>query len=121
MAKYTGEERAQSLALLTSKSSYALVPGSRVTSIVVHHRNTAWSIMLLCVTQDGRIENISGHVARALGRTFDRVRGSVRASGGGMDMGFELVYELSKALFPQGGTFDGRTERPGYCLRHDRL
>lgn len=45
--------------------------------------------------------DISWLVARATGNKLDD-RGGVKVSGGGMDMGFALVYDLSHTLFPDG-------------------
>lgn len=39
------------------------------------------------------------NVAEALGMRYDRDREGVKIGGCGMDMGFALVYDLSRALF----------------------
>lgn len=44
-----------------------------------------------------------GHlVAKALGMSYDDKREGIKTSGCGMDMGFHLVYQLGRVLFPQG-------------------
>lgn len=46
--------------------------------------------------------SLSFLAARILDRKFDRDNGGVRCSGSGMDMGFELVYSLSRAVYGDG-------------------
>src|SRR3990167_5500047 len=46
--------------------------------------------------------SIASSVAYALDDTLDRNRWGVRVGGCGMDMGFHLVYNLSRVLFPDG-------------------
>jgi len=41
-------------------------------------------------------------VAKATQSGFDDRQEAVKVGGSGMDMGFALVYELSRALFPNG-------------------
>lgn len=48
-------------------------------------------------------------VARALGLPFDDKREAVKVGGCGMDMGFHLVYSLSRRLFPNGFTCSGKS------------
>ena len=82
--------------------------------------------------------DMSGTVARAIGETFDREYGGVKVGGAGMDMGFHLVYVLSRELYGSGyqcvgercpsnehvnpgplrNVYDGRTHKDGYALRH---
>lgn len=42
------------------------------------------------------------NVAQALDWKYDREREGVKVSGGGMDMGFALVYDLSRVMFNDG-------------------
>lgn len=61
-------------------------------------------ISLHIVNSDGEIESITWYAAKAMG---DKVRESgghhaIRANGCGMDMGYSLVYHLSRVLFPDG-------------------
>ena len=41
-------------------------------------------------------------VAKAVNRTYNRRHEGVQVGGCGMDMGFELVYNLGRKLYPQG-------------------
>jgi hypothetical protein len=46
---------------------------------------------------------VLGYVtARILGNVYDRERNGVKVNGCGMDMGFALVYDLSRVLFGDG-------------------
>lgn len=42
------------------------------------------------------------NVAEAIGMKYDREREGVKVGGCGMDMGFAIVYDLSRALFKDG-------------------
>jgi len=67
--------------------------------------------------RDGRIVKhwLSPRVAAICGYAFDEGKECLRVHGGGMDMGFDVVYNLSGRLFPDGFT-DG-----GYALRQEWL
>ena len=60
--------------------------------------------------------NITYHAAKALGwKLMDRDGSRViKVEGGGMDMGFHLVYSLSSVLF-------AGQDRAGYILNHRSL
>jgi hypothetical protein len=45
-------------------------------------------------------EDLSYWVARATGEKIDQTNGGVKVGGCGMDMGFHLVYNLSRTLYP---------------------
>lgn len=54
------------------------------------------------VIRDNGPRNISGYVGRVLDWKVNRDEMSVTVSGCGMDMGFHLVYALSRSLFRDG-------------------
>lgn len=56
----------------------------------------------LKVSRDGELWPLGWDAADLLGWGWDRRRQGVRVSGCGMDMGFHLVYTLSRVLFPDG-------------------
>ena len=64
---------------------------------------------------DTRIVSIGYRTARALEMAWDRDRDGIKVSGCGMDMGFHLVYELGRVLYPDG---TGRSPDGGYALTH---
>lgn len=75
-----------------------------VYTTVMHVSRTGMSrvikVVLTDVGEDGRTYayDVSWRVARILGWRYSERRGGVVVSGGGMDMGFHLVYSLSSAL-----------------------
>lgn len=66
--------------------------------------------MDLYVIRDGELRRITWHVAKAGGYTMNK-RGHLRVSGGGMDMGFAVVYHLGHVLFD--GTARARRSHNG--------
>lgn len=59
--------------------------------------------------RDGKIERwwLTRFVATATGYRFDEKTECLSVSGCGMDMGFAVVYDLSRALFPEGFKVEG--------------
>jgi hypothetical protein len=49
-----------------------------------------------------RIRSIGYLAAAAMDRRWDSDRGGIAARGAGMDMGFDLVYNLGRAMYPNG-------------------
>ena len=106
-----------------------LSPGDTVYTVLRHvsKSKTARSIDLY-VIRDNEPVCITGHAAKILKAKIDSHHGGVKTRGGGMDMGFDLVYNLSYYLFPDG--FDlpegshgrnGMTDHDpdgGYALKH---
>jgi len=70
------------------------------------------TISLLVSNGDG-ISDITYYAAQALGDKLIEANGhrAIRVQGGGMDMGFHLVYSLSSVLF-------AGEDRAGYVLSH---
>lgn len=52
---------------------------------------------------------LSGYMSKVLGLAQDK-RGALKVAGGGMDMVFATVYDLSRALFDNG-----------FTIKHDSL
>ena len=72
---------------------------------------------------------LSYNVAKAIDSPFDRNREGVKMAGCGMDMGFALVYALSRVLWPDGFECSGegcnandhmnrKTPPPHTCKNH---
>lgn len=85
-----------------------LKPGDTVWTILRHVSRSGMqrTIELVVIEDDGQgngpePREIGWAVARALGMAFDRDRGGVKVSGD-MGMGFHVVYELARALWPEG-------------------
>lgn len=79
-------------------------PGMTVQTILRHVSRSGMSrsISAVVTTPDGA-ETIDWLLVRAgIGGGLDRTHDGVKMGGCGMDMGFALVYELSRVLFPDG-------------------
>lgn len=72
--------------------------------------NSRW--IRLMIARDGEIigTGLSYRAALLLGSKHDPDKG-IKCDGGGMDMGYHLVYSLSAALY-------GYTHEGGYTLKH---
>lgn len=107
-----------------------LSPGDTVYTTVKHVSRSGMSrVISVTVIRDNEPQDITAAVAALTGQTMDRDRWGVKVSGCGMDMTFWLVYELSRALWPDGvpctGS-DGRTptgkrSKVNRCLSNDHV
>jgi len=80
-----------------------LKPGDTLWTKVEHVSRSGMSRSISCyVIRDNDPQNVSAWVAYAIGATVDRDRLAVKVSGCGMDMGFHVVYNAARALFPDG-------------------
>ena len=81
-----------------------LKPGDTVRPVLRHVSKSGMFrlIDLYVVTHDGGLQMISANAADAIGEKLDKKRQGIRVSGCGMDMGFSLVYNLGRVLFPDG-------------------
>lgn len=90
------------------KLRQVLNPGDTVYTILNNVSRTGMNRHISLAIGDGKnVKNITWLVAHALGESIKNRAGYVQdvgisVSGCGMDMGFELVYNLSRVLFPQG-------------------
>lgn len=70
-----------------------------------------------------RLRSIGWLAAKAMGDNFDRDRSGIKVHGCGMDMGFHLVYNLGRTIWPNGtpkphGKRNGDPDRDGgYALK----
>jgi hypothetical protein len=68
------------------------------------------------------IRSIGWLAARAMGDRYDRDRQGIKIGGCGMDMGFSLVYDLGRTLYPRGFKVNGRGRKDGgYALKQEWL
>lgn len=107
-------------------------PGDTVYCILRHVSASGMNRTIQLVKIDGGEPAFLGwNAAKALGYRYDEKREGVKIGGCGMDMGFALVSELGRVLFPDGGqvehsTRSGQLQRGGetqeprgeYLLRH---
>lgn len=109
-----------------------LKPGDRVYTILRHVSASGMQRRIsLCIPYthlDGQtgVAIIDHSVAIAIDAKL-HPKGGIIINGCGMDMGFELVYRLGCALWPNGtdephGTRNGEPDREGgYALKHQWL
>ena len=107
-----------------------LKPGTIVTTILRHCSRSGLSRSIsLAIVRDGETWDISYLAARAMDDRMDTNNGGIKIGGAGMDMGFALVYNLGRTLFPKGfdivegtrarnGDTSGHDNDGGYALKH---
>ena len=120
MTTATKTETAQSLEYLRS----VLKPGTEVFTQCRHVSKSGMTRWLDVYTViDGSIRNITWDVCAAADFTFCSRRHALKIGGCGMDMGFQAVYCLGHAIWPDGtpephGRRNGEPDsNGGYALR----
>ena len=108
-------ERDESIKMLRK----LLKPGATVYCILRHRSASGMSRLIdFCIIRDNEPRWISYHVGRILDLKRPRDKDGLRVGGCGMDMGFDVVYSLGRALFPKGFKVEGRG-RNGDTSGHD--
>lgn len=98
------EEKATALSYLYSY----LKPGQTVYVILRHASKSGMSrsisAVIPTISDEGKpgIYDITHLVAKACDLTVDNQHGGVKMGGCGSDMGFMLVYDLARTMYPQG-------------------
>jgi len=88
-----------------------LKPGNTVYTILRHvSQSGMYRRISLVVFKKNKPYFLDYWAAQALGWHEDRDKGGIKVSGCGMDMGFHLVYTLSRVIFK------GARKDPGYKL-----
>ena len=96
-------------------------PGDTVYCILRHRSSSGMSRRIsFAVSRDGSIVSIDWLIARALNYQIHE-HGGLKVSGCGMDMGFHVVYNLSRTMFRDGFTCIGQKpeDRRRYCPSND--
>ena len=97
--KATKEQRQAALDQLRA----LLPPGSKVHTVI---RNVSRSGMSRSIDAylllDGDRRWLSRYIAIACEMSFDEKRECLKIGGCGMDMGFAIVYDLTRTLYPDG-------------------
>ena len=123
MTKYTKAEQAASLENLRKW----IKPGSTVYTLLESRAKSGLSrwirIVLIEGDRDGQVHMTHPNhaVAVVLGLHQDRKHEGMQIHGGGMDMGFEIVYRLGQTLWPAGTIVPGKTDplcAGRYALNH---
>lgn len=97
-----------------------LKPGDTVTTVLRHVARSGMSRSISAmIPGTSEVEDITYWAARAMGDRIDQNHGGVIMGGCGMDMGFALVYNLARTLWPQGHPCTGEAERPNRCPSND--
>lgn len=98
MTKKSEAEAAKVAAIETLREAFP--PGSTAKTILRHVSQSGMSRSISVI--DGDCEDVTWYVARALGTSTDHRWGGIKRAGCGMDMGFDLIYNLSSVLYPDG-------------------
>lgn len=94
-------------------------PGTTVYTILRHVSRSGMSRRIdLYVIQDGESRWLSGYYKTAEGIT-NRKYEAITVQGCGMDMGYHLVYNLSRMLYPDGFTCVGDGSPSTCCPSND--
>jgi hypothetical protein len=116
--KHTQEDKTQSLEMLHAY----LKPGDTVYTILRHVSRSGMQRKIdLIVISDGKPYFMSYHAAVVL--DMPHTDNGITINGCGMDMGFNLVYRLSSAMWPEGtkkphSTRNGEPDKSGgYALK----
>lgn len=110
------------------KANFGIKRGTIIYTNMLHvSRSGMMRTIDLIVIRKNKPLHVGWAAARILDHPFDRDRGGIKIGGAGMDMGFALVYELGRRLFPRGfkvngrgrnGDMSGWDKDGGYALNH---
>ena len=94
---------------MTEKESAAaqlrrlIAPGDTVYTILRHVSSSGMTRRIdVYIIEDNKPFFITGLVGKAAGYRHEYKKGGLVVSGCGMDMGFEVVYNLGRVLWPGG-------------------
>lgn len=146
LSKAVQAERAQARAEAIDDLRKWLPPGSKVRTVLRHvSRSGMRRSISPIIMVNGSVFDATWHVSRAIGWNVHQRHYGLIVDGAGMDMGFHLVYTLSRVLYSDGFECIGRDHEirrlrcpandhvnpgdkdktyhqdGGYALRHDWL
>jgi hypothetical protein len=102
MTKLQQSERDAAIAELRE----TLKPGTTVYTVLRHVSRSGMSRDIdVYAMEDNEPRRITWSVAQATGIRYDRKAEALKVGGCGMDMGFHVVYNLSRALYDRGHSF----------------
>lgn len=80
-----------------------LKPGTTVYHAIKHVASSGMSRSIsFYLVIDKQIKCINWEIANVLDMKHDAKHGGLRVHGCGMDMGFSIVYNLGRAIYPKG-------------------
>ena len=83
-------------------------PGDTVFTKLNHvSKSGMMRVIDVFVIKDNEPLRFSWSVADAIGATYDRKHEGVKVTGCGMDMGFAIVYDMGRVMFPDGFGIEG--------------
>lgn len=113
MAKLTKTQQAErDLAILSLREMFP--PNSTVT-VLLRHVSQSGMMRAISVLHNER--DVSWLVSRATGFKFNTRWDGLTVTGCGMDMGFHLIYSLSRALYGTPGAYVCNGPSDGYETR----
>lgn len=100
MSKASEQEKQDAIKRLREE----IKPGDKLYTILRHGSRSGMShsISVIQIKKRGKYAGTydwSYLIAKAIGEKIDQSHDGIKISGAGMDMGFELVYRLSSALY----------------------
>lgn len=118
MAKISEAAKAEAIARLKK----ILKPGDAVKCVLRHVSSSGMSrrIDFYHINRKGEMIYLSGYISTACGITRSRTKDGLVVSGCGMDMGFHVVYELARTLWPKGCPCIGKKCRSNDHSNGDR-
>src|ERR1700753_729745 len=107
---------------LATRNLQTLLPGSTVYTTVTHVAASGMTRWIRAfIMKDNAPVDISWDAAKLIGAPVTtRNHAGVEIGGCGMDMGFHLVYSLSRALYPDGFDCIRFTAEGADLAEHDR-
>lgn len=118
------DRESQEKAIHNLKHDYGIKPKSEIYTLCEHVSRSGMSRSIrLFIARKNELLNITWTVSQALGERLNK-NGGITVGGCGFDAGFELVYNLGHALWPNGtskphSTRNGEPDSDGgYALTH---
>ena len=108
MSKKLDERKAEAKATALEYLHSYLKPGQTVYVILRHASKSGMSrsisAVIPTISEEGKpgVYDITHLVAQACDLTMDTHHNGVKIGGTGMDMGFALIYDLSRTMWPSG-------------------
>lgn len=110
MSKFTkAQQTERDLAIVQLREMF---PPNTTVTVLLRHRSQSGMSRAISVLYNER--DVSWLVARATGFKFNQRWGGLTVTGCGMDMGFHLVYSLSRALYGEHGAYVCKGATDGY-------